>query len=102
MVVADKNLANTNETLESLSNNCLKHIGLTIEVEKSSSVKNALEKILEVFKKPPSVVVNCAGITRDNFILQLSEQDFEEVIDVNLKVNTNCSSNIMKNVLFVL
>lgn len=41
---------------------------------------------MQQYKKPPSIVINCAGITRDNFLLKLSEEDFNEVIDVNLKV----------------
>lgn len=30
-------------------------------------------------------MVNSAGITKDSFLLKLSEKDFEEVLDVNLK-----------------
>ena len=31
------------------------------------------------------ILVNNAGITKDNLILKMTEQDFEDVIDVNLK-----------------
>lgn len=53
---------------------------------KSTSIKDGLKKILDTFSKPPTIIVNCAGITRDNLLLKLSEEDFDEVIDVNLKV----------------
>ena len=31
------------------------------------------------------LLVNCAGITRDDFIGRMSEQDYDDVLDVNLK-----------------
>ncbi|MBV94331.1 E3 ubiquitin-protein ligase RING1, partial [Eschrichtius robustus] len=37
------------------------------------------------FSRPPSVVVSCAGITRDEFLLHMSEDDWDRVIAVNLK-----------------
>ncbi|CAO2608937.1 (3R)-3-hydroxyacyl-CoA dehydrogenase [Lemmus lemmus] len=37
------------------------------------------------FSRPPSVVVSCAGITRDTFLLHMSEEDWDRVIAVNLK-----------------
>lgn len=35
-----------------------------------------------------SVVVNAAGITRDKTLLKMSEEAFDEVVKVNLKVHT--------------
>ena len=42
--------------------------------------------IFKQYKCTPSIMVNCAGITRDSFLLKMSEEDFKQVIDVNLKV----------------
>lgn len=36
------------------------------------------------------ILVNNAGITRDNLIIRMSEQDFDRVIEVNLKGTWNC------------
>jgi len=87
IVAADRNLNTAKETVDLISNSSPNkdHLSLSIDVSQSTSVKDALSKILDVYKKPPTIVVNCAGITRDNFLLKLSEADFEEVIDVNLK-----------------
>lgn len=57
-----------------------------MNVGSSNSIKDTLQKILEKYEMPPSIIVNCAGITRDNFLLKMSEADFDEVINVNLKV----------------
>lgn len=36
------------------------------------------------------ILVNNAGITRDNLILRMKEEDFDRVIDINLKGTFNC------------
>lgn len=42
------------------------------------------------------VLVNNSGITRDTLILRMSEEDFDKVIDVNLKGCFNCIKNISR------
>lgn len=63
------------------------HLSLEVDVASKSNIKNALDEILKVYKKPPSILVNSAGITRDNFLLKLSEEDFVDVLNINLKVS---------------
>lgn len=57
-----------------------------MDVSSVESVQTTLERILSAYNRPPSVVVNAAGITKDNFLLKMSESDFNAVIDINLKV----------------
>lgn len=90
VIAADKNLKSAEETIATLpitsnNDNSIGHSSVLVDVSDSNSIKSSLKKILGQFKKPPSIVVNCAGITRDNFILKLSEEDFDDVINVNLK-----------------
>lgn len=56
-----------------------------MDVSSQESISNTLGEIISKYKKPPSIIVNSAGITRDNFILKMSESDFDAVINVNLK-----------------
>ena len=50
----------------------------------------------EMFKRlaeelgAPSVLVNNAGITRDGLMVSMSDEDFEAVLDTNLKGSFNC------------
>ncbi|CAG9839526.1 unnamed protein product [Diabrotica balteata] len=86
VVVADKVPKTVEETLNIINQNGQnQHLGVELDVGSSDSVGNALKKTLEKYSKPPTVIVNCAGITRDNFLLKLSEKDFDEVLDINLK-----------------
>uniref|UniRef100_A0A1Y1MN79 (3R)-3-hydroxyacyl-CoA dehydrogenase n=1 Tax=Photinus pyralis TaxID=7054 RepID=A0A1Y1MN79_PHOPY len=89
VVAVDRNLKSVEDTIGTLqtsnSNGGSPHSSHLVDVSNCNSIKSSLKQILEKYKKPPSIVVNCAGITRDNFILKLSEEDFEDVINVNLK-----------------
>lgn len=63
------------------------HSAFKMDVSKSDSVSNVVEKIMKVYNEPPTIIVNCAGITMDNFLVNMTEDCFNKVIDVNLKVN---------------
>ncbi len=45
------------------------------------------------------ILVNNAGITKDNLILKMTEQDFEDVIDVNLKGAFNGIKTVTKQMM---
>jgi 3-oxoacyl-[acyl-carrier protein] reductase len=45
------------------------------------------------------VLVNNAGITRDNLLLRMSEKDWDLVLDVNLKSVFNCTQAVLKPML---
>nr|AEE62723.1 unknown [Dendroctonus ponderosae] len=84
VIAADKNVENAKETVNLLPKDN-KHTSLQLSVENKDSVKLALDTVIKAYLKPPSIIVNAAGITRDNFLNKLSEEDFSEVLDVNLK-----------------
>ena len=62
------------------------HIALKMDVTDKASVESAISSAIDKFKAPPSLVTNAAGIIKDNFILQMDDKAFMDVIDVNLKV----------------
>lgn len=68
-------------------------MSLGMDVSSSKSITTALDEIIFRYKKPPSIVVNSAGISKDNYLLKMSEQDFDDVINVNLKVADSESTN---------
>lgn len=87
MIAADKNLSNVKDTVSIIpKDNTQTHFPMEIDVGDDNSIKQALQTTLQHFKKPPSVIVNSAGITKDNFLVKLSINDFDEVIKINLKV----------------
>lgn len=61
------------------------HLSLAADVSQSDAVNECFQEVLERYKRPPDIIVNSAGITRTNSLLTMNEEDFEKVIDVNLK-----------------
>ncbi|XP_034349409.1 (3R)-3-hydroxyacyl-CoA dehydrogenase isoform X1 [Arvicanthis niloticus] len=62
-----------------------KHAAFQADVSQGPAARRLLEQVQACFSRPPSVVVSCAGITRDEFLLHMSEEDWDRVIAVNLK-----------------
>ena len=60
-----------------------------------------VEFVKEVYKDFPvvDIVVNNAGITRDNLLLRMSVEQWDEVIDTNLKSVFNMTKAVMRNML---
>lgn len=54
-------------------------------------VKEVLAEFGEI-----AVLVNNAGITKDNLLMRMSEEDFDKVIDVNLKSIFNLTKAVIK------
>lgn len=57
--------------------------GLVLDVTQPASVASALETI-EKELGAPSVLVNNAGITRDNLLMRMKDEEWETIIDTNL------------------
>lgn len=54
------------------------------DVSKKADVDNLIKMAIEKFKKI-DVLVNNAGITKDNLLMRMSEEEFDKVIEINLK-----------------
>lgn len=61
------------------------HVPIQADVSKRYQVEELFSRILDTFQTPPSVIVNCAGITRDRQLGGMTEDLFDEVMNVNLK-----------------
>ncbi|HAB98384.1 MAG TPA: 3-oxoacyl-ACP reductase [Parachlamydiales bacterium] len=55
-----------------------------VNVSQFKEVEETIQKILSDWGKV-DILVNNAGITRDNLLMRMSEQDWDLVLDVNLK-----------------
>ena len=77
------------ETQKELSSHseCLYYV---VDVIDSKGVEEAVNKIIDNSSKI-DILINNAGITRDNLALRLSESDWDKVIAVNLKGTFLCS-----------
>ncbi len=69
------------EEINSFGGNSLK---IQADVSNSEQVEKMIKNILERFPRI-DILVNNAGITKDQLILRMKEEDFDNVISVNLK-----------------
>lgn len=66
-----------------------------------SDYEDAKKLVDEAYKKFGSVdvLINNAGITKDNLLPLMTEEEFDRVIDTNLKGTFNCCKHIAKKML---
>lgn len=65
------------------------------DAAKFSDAEHLINNVLTEFGRI-DIVVNNAGITRDNLLLRMSEQQWQEVIDTNLKSVYSITKNVIK------
>ncbi len=66
-----------------------------VDVADAEAVTAAINKVLETHGKV-DILVNNAGITRDNLLMRLSEEHWDEVLDVNLKSAFNTCKAVVR------
>ena len=62
----------------------VKCLMIKADVSNEEDVNNMVEKVISEFGKI-DVLVNNAGITKDTLLMRMSKEDFDKVIDINLK-----------------
>lgn len=95
VVVSDINLDKANETSKEVVALGRRSIAIKVDVSKSDEVEKMVERIISEFGRI-DILVNNAGITRDKLILRMTEEDWDQVIDVNLKGTFNCTKAAIK------
>ena len=63
-----------------------------------SAAEVFLKDIISRYKRI-DILVNNAGITRDNLLMKMSEEEFDAVIDTNLKGAFNCIKHVSRQML---
>ncbi len=72
--------------------------GYASDAAKFEEAENLIDQVLKDMEKI-DVVVNNAGITRDNLLLRISEDDWDQVMDTNLKSVFNITKAVQKHLL---
>jgi 3-oxoacyl-[acyl-carrier protein] reductase len=66
-----------------------------VDVADSASAKAMIDQVLAAFGRI-DILVNNAGITRDNLIVRISEADWDDVLNINLKGTFNCTKAVIR------
>lgn len=72
-----------------------KHKMMQCDVANEQDVKEMMDTIVKEYGYL-DVVVNNAGITKDNLLLRMREEEFDDVIRINLKGTYNCIRHVAR------
>lgn len=93
VVVADLNLESASRAAEEIKKRGGLGQALKANVANSQDVKKMIETVLDNFGKI-DILVNNAGIVKDALLLRMKEEDWDAVLNVNLKSVFLCSQKV--------
>ncbi|MBI9009697.1 MAG: 3-oxoacyl-[acyl-carrier-protein] reductase [Tenericutes bacterium] len=96
------NYVNSKETAEAMVEDIKRNGGNSLSIQGDVSSfeesKTIVEETIKHFGKI-DILINNSGITKDNLMLRMLEDDFDRVIDVNLKGTWNMCKNVTRHFL---
>ena len=95
IAICDVNLEEAEKTAQEIRGLGRESLAFKADVTDSSQVQDMVDKILDKFNKI-DILINNAGITKDNLLLRMSEDDWDKVIAVNLKGTFVCTKFVSK------
>jgi 3-oxoacyl-[acyl-carrier protein] reductase len=90
-------IAQVEELITTIKNAGGEAIAVQADISNEEEAKRLMEEAVKQFGRL-DILVNNAGITKDTLMMRMSEEDFNSVIDINLKGTFLCTkhaSNIM-------
>ena len=98
VVVADVDLDNASRVAQEIEAGGQKSLALKVDIAAYQQPQNMVEEVLVKFGKI-DILVNNAGISRDALLLRQKEEDWDEVIQTNLKGVFNCTKAVCRSMM---
>lgn len=95
VVVVGTNFDIASQTAKELIGLGVRSLAVKADVSQVDDVKNIFEKAMSEFGKI-EILVNNAGITRDNLLIRMKDEDWDSVLNVNLKGTFLCTREAVK------
>lgn len=86
------------EVVKEITDNGGQAEAIQCNVAEFDRAKELIDGIVKTYGRL-DILVNNAGITKDNLIMKMSEDDFDAVIDTNLKGAFNCIRHVSRQML---
>lgn len=97
-IEGEANEADANEVVKTITGQGGEAIAVEADVRNAAAVKAMVDKVVEQWDKI-DILVNNAGITRDNLLLRMSEEAWDDVIDINLKGAFLCTKFVLRSMM---
>lgn len=95
VVICDVDLEKSKEVVEEIKEIGSEAIAKKVDVSDIDEAKDLVNSTVDEFGQL-DILVNNAGITADSKLVDMSEEDFDKVINVNLKGTFNCGREAAK------
>ncbi|MBI3945715.1 MAG: 3-oxoacyl-[acyl-carrier-protein] reductase [Armatimonadetes bacterium] len=95
VAVPDMNVTGGQETERAIRDAGGQALFVEMNVTRAEDVERMVAQVMEAWGSV-DVLVNNAGITRDSLILRMKEEDWDAVLDTNLKGAFLCSKAVLK------
>ena len=95
IVVSDINLERAEETAREIEGRGRRAMAIRANVAVFEEVEKMVQAIIDRFSRI-DILVNNAGITRDKLLLRMTEEDWDAVLDINLKGTFNCTKTVIR------
>jgi 3-oxoacyl-[acyl-carrier protein] reductase len=95
VIISDIKLEDCQATVDELKAKGYKADAFACNVTVSADVDQCIEKIIEKYGRI-DILVNNAGITRDGLFLRMKEEEWDAVINVNLKGTFNACKSVSR------
>ena len=98
VVILGRNAENAQAVQSEIATKGFKAERFVCDVTNAQNIQEIVTKILDKYKRV-DILINNAGITKDNLLLRMSEEDWDDVIGVNLKGLFNVTKAVTKPML---
>lgn len=82
-----------NNLVDEINKLGVRAIAIKADISDFAQAEELIKETLQVFSRI-DVIVNNAGITKDSLLLRMTEENFDSVIDINLKGTFNCIKHV--------
>ncbi|MBE4908761.1 3-oxoacyl-[acyl-carrier-protein] reductase [Bacillus luteolus] len=90
--------AKANEVVDEIKALGRESFAIQSNVGDSDSVQNMVKEVISTFGTI-DILVNNAGITRDNLLMRMKEDEWDDVININLKGVFNCTKAVTRQMM---
>ncbi len=92
------NEENAAKVVEEIKGFNVKVLAIKANISSNEEIKEMFKKIDEAFDRI-DILVNNAGITKDNLFMRMKEEDWDKVMDVNLKGTFLCTKAVIRKMM---
>ena len=91
--INSKKLQETKKEIESLGKKC---VAAKVNVASSKEAEQMAGQVMDEYKQI-DILINNAGVIRDSFLIRMKEEDWDMVLNINLKGTFNFTKAVVKH-----